>query len=62
MTEKSKDLFFVLPKFDVPQKEASDMTRCTYEDAVRDFEALAKALKLREQPRREDVPVERFEL
>ncbi|MBI4027671.1 MAG: hypothetical protein HY360_21975 [Verrucomicrobia bacterium] len=55
--------YFVLPEFDVPQREHPCLAHWTYEEAVRAFEEMAEALKLRERPlANASQPQERFEL
>ena len=61
--KQPQDPHFELPEFDVPQREPPCAAQITYEEAVRAFEEMATALKLREQPRPEEPPpTERFEL
>jgi hypothetical protein len=64
MTSSGKgSRLFDLPDFDVPQKESPCLSQWSYEEAVRAFEEIADALKLRQQPRLPDgKPKEMFEL
>ncbi len=61
MNKEPQEATFVLPTFDLPQREDGGMDRWTYEDAARTIEEMAKAFKLWEIPRREGEPsTERF--